>query len=218
MRMMGMSGLELLEALGKVVIFVDEADTQFGQVDAQAHATERRLTGKIQAMMSDTKLRGKVVWLLMTARIHLLSPDIRRPGRVGDLIIPVLDPVGEDRDQFIHWVVKPVLQDKFDDKTMKHLKAWTHGYSAAAFASLRSNLKANAVRDGDKNGKLSMEQIELIVADLIPPAIGRTRRYQELQALVNCTRRSLLPDPKVSDNDRENWQTEIRELEAMGIR
>ena len=63
-----------------------------GGVGAGTHDTERRLTGKIQAMMSDPKLRGRVVWLLMTARIHMLSPDIRRPGRVGDLIIPILDP------------------------------------------------------------------------------------------------------------------------------
>ncbi|MEZ6081190.1 MAG: ATP-binding protein [Pirellulaceae bacterium] len=97
----------VLEALEKVVIFVDEADTQFGGVGEGAHETERRLTGKIQGMMSDPALRGKVIWLLMTARIHLLSPDIRRPGRVGDLIIPVLDPVGQDRRDFIQWMLKP---------------------------------------------------------------------------------------------------------------
>ncbi len=49
----------VLEALEKVVIFVDEADTQFGGVGEGAHETERRLTGKIQGMMSDPKLRGK---------------------------------------------------------------------------------------------------------------------------------------------------------------
>ncbi|MEY4565957.1 MAG: Proteasome-associated ATPase, partial [Planctomycetota bacterium] len=53
----------VLEALEKVVIFVDEADTQFGGVGEGAHETERRLTGKIQAMMSDPKLRGRVIWL-----------------------------------------------------------------------------------------------------------------------------------------------------------
>ena len=71
-----------------------ELGDEFGGVGAETHSTERRLTGKIQAMMSDPRLRGRVIWLLMTARIHLLSPDIRRPGRVGDLIIPVLDPEG----------------------------------------------------------------------------------------------------------------------------
>jgi hypothetical protein len=35
---------------------------------------------------------------------------------------------------------------------------------------------------------------------------------------VNCTRRSLLPDPSVSDAARELWQAEIRKLELLGVR
>ena len=198
----------VLEALEKVVIFVDEADTQFGGVGAETHSTERRLTGKIQAMMSDTKLRGRIMWLLMTARIHLLSPDIRRPGRVGDLIIPVLDPQGEDRGQFIKWVLGAVFGEP-SDADITRLDELTKGYSAAAFASLRSQLKAAEVT--------TIDEVAEIVRDHIPPAIGLTRRYQTLQAMINCTRRSLLPNPDFTDKDREAWQLEIRDLERMGI-
>jgi SpoVK/Ycf46/Vps4 family AAA+-type ATPase len=202
----------VLEALEKVVIFVDEADTQFGRVDATAHDTERRLTGKIQTMMSDPRLRGRVIWLLMTARIHLLSPDIRRPGRVGDLIIPVLDPRDEDRRDFIRWVLKAtklsaddlkVLEEQLDDIYL------AHDYSAAAFAALRSQIKAEQPADHDA--------VLNIVRDIIPPAIGLTRRYQTLQALVNCTRRSLLPDSDTENATREDWEKELRELERQGI-
>ncbi|NQU24775.1 MAG: ATP-binding protein [Candidatus Nealsonbacteria bacterium] len=199
----------LLEALQKVVIFVDEADTQFGGVGAETHATERRLTGKIQAMMSDPRLRGRVVWLLMTARIHLLSPDLRRPGRVGDLIIPVLDPADADRREFLAWVLRSVAPEPADD-LIGTLDKLTEGYSAAAFASLRSHLSAM--------GPNSTDEIVSLVADMIPPAIGQTRRYQTLQALINCTRRCLLPEPNVGRKERESWQAEIRELEAMGVR
>ncbi len=202
-----------LEALVKVVIVVDEADTQFGGVGPNTHETERRLTGKVQQMMSDPRLRGRVIWLLMTARIHHLSPDIRRPGRVGDLIIPVLDPEGPDRIEFVKWVLKAVLPGEPDAESIRQLDQLTPGYSAAAFASLRSQLKAGVVKDGT----LSLDGIEAIVRDHLPPAIELTRRYQTLQALVNCTRRSLLPDPTVSDQTRENWQLEIRKLEAMGL-
>ncbi len=203
----------LLEALQKIVIFVDEADTQFGGVGADTHATERRLTGKIQAMMSDPRLRGRVVWLLMTARIHLLSPDIRRPGRVGDLIIPVLDPEGDDRRDFLRWMLRGMIADPDDaaiDAAIDRLDGLTEGYSAAAFASLRSQLKAKEPQ--------SIDQIALIVHDLTPPAIGPTRRYQTLQALLNCTRRSLLPDPNVDEQTREAWQSELHRLESQGIR
>ena len=141
-----MSGCDAcLEALEKVVIFVDEADTQFGTVAAGGHETERRLTGKIQAMMSDTRLRGQVIWLLMTARIHLLSPDIRRPGRVGDLIIPILDPRGDDRRDFIRWVLQATSCLAMTTWLICWIvKCWRQEYSAAAFASLRSQLKAES--------------------------------------------------------------------------
>ncbi len=204
----------VLEALSKVLIFVDEADTQFGGVGADEHATERRLTGKIQAMMSDTRLRGRVTWLLMTARIHLLSPDIRRPGRVGDLIIPVLDPEGEDREAFVRWMVGPVLGDDVSEENLTALMTATEGFSAANFASLRSELKAKH----RLAGPLDHAQVTAIMHDHLPPPIQDTRRYQTLQALVNCTRRSLLPDPNVTDEQRAAWTQEIRALEARGIR
>lgn len=200
----------VLEALEKVVIFVDEADTQFGSVGEGAHETERRLTGKIQAMMSDTKLRGRVIWLLMTARIHLLSPDIRRPGRVGDLIIPVLDPVGEDRKEFIRWMLGPTklaseeLVDWLDSEGLEE------DFSSAGFSALRSQFKAIPPKDA--------EELKAIVRDFLQPAIKQTRRYQTLQALINCTRRSLLPDPNISDEQRAQMEAEIRLLESMGIR
>lgn len=200
----------VLEALEKVAIFVDEADTQFGGVGEGAHETERRLTGKIQGMMSDPKLRGKVIWLLMTARIHLLSPDIRRPGRVGDLIIPVLDPTGQDRLDFIRWMLKPAgvagenLVEWLDEEGLPA------EFSAAGFAALRSQIKAIPPENEF--------QLKESIGDFIQPAIGQTRRYQTLQALVNCTRRSLLPDPKVTEEQRALWEQEIGLLEAQGIR
>jgi SpoVK/Ycf46/Vps4 family AAA+-type ATPase len=177
-------------------------------VGEQTHETERRLTGKIQAMMSDAKLRGRVMWLLMTARIHLLSPDIRRPGRVGDLIIPVLDPEGEDLGAFIRWTLGAAI-DHVKDEDVARLRELTQGYSAAAFSSLRSQLKAAEPK--------SMDEIAAIVRDQIPPAIGLTRRYQTLQALLNCTRRSLMPNPEFTMKDREAWQLELRQLEQLGI-
>lgn len=205
----------VLDALAKVLIFVDEADTQFGAIGPEAHETERRLTGKIQAMMSDTRLRGRVIWLLMTARIHLLSADIRRPGRVGDLIIPILDPEGDDRAAFLRWVTAGNIDFELEGNALKSLEAATADYSAASFASLRSEIKAKCV---SKKKKLNADELLDIVNDHIQPAITETRRYQTLQALVNCTRRSLLPDPKVDEKQREQWAAEIRELEAKGIR
>jgi hypothetical protein len=93
---------------------------------------------------------------------------------------------------------------------MTQLDALTVGYSAASFSSLRSQLKAKGCR--------SIDEVVEIVRDQILPAIGDTRRYQTLQAMINCTRRSLLPNPNITDEEREAWQAEIRKLELRGLR
>ncbi|MBP94698.1 hypothetical protein CMK18_01975 [Candidatus Poribacteria bacterium] len=198
----------LLMALDKAMIFVDEADTQFGGIDKNAHATERRLTGKIQAMMSDPQLKGRVAWLLMTARIHNLSPDLRREGRVGDLIIPVLDPEGKDREAFIRWSVSSVYKKKISADVVNQLKIITAEYSAASYASLRSDLQA-------EGNELSLDQVIQVAEDRILPNVGIIRRYQTLQALINCTRKSLLPQ-YYSPQLRVEWKTEIQHLEQSG--
>lgn len=205
----------VLMALAKVLIFIDEADTQFGGVGAETHETERRLTGKLQSMMSDTRLRGRVVWLLVTARIHLLSPDLRRPGRVGDLIIPILDPEGADREAFVRWTLRGVLAEEPDAGQIQRLLEATRRFSTAGFAALRGELKAKTKLGG---AQLTVDGVISVVGDLLPPAIEQTRRYQTLQALVNCTRRSLLPDPKVTDEERQQWASELRALEVQGLR
>ena len=203
----------LLMALVNVLIFVDEADTQFGQVSRDAHATERRLTGKIQAMMSDPQLRGNITWLLMTARIYNLSPDLRREGRVGDIVIPVLDPTGEDRETFLNWTLKNVHKGEIPQETFDQMLGLTEGYSAASFASLRADLEAAKAREG----ALAVDKIVDVISDRILPNIGPIRRYQILQAFLNCTRKSLLP-MEYSSEIRESWLQQIAQLEAMGVR
>lgn len=196
----------------KILIFVDEADTAFGGVDKNAHETERRATGKIQAMMSDPQLRGRAIWLLMTARPHLLSPDMRRPGRAGELIIPILDPADhspEDLDDFIKWTFGDIDTpiNHFTTLNLKAVSKAVNDYSSADFQSLKTRIAAE--------GCTSLEDVMRMVEDTIPPDIGKTRKYQKLQAVLNCTRKSLLP--KNWTYSPEEWRTEIRKLEAEGI-
>jgi hypothetical protein len=165
-------------------------------------------------MMSDPQLRGNITWLLMTARIYHLSPDLRREGRVGDMVIPVLDPKGEDREAFLRWTLAKVLPGPLPENAIERLVKLTEDYSAASFASLRSDLEAAGLI---KKDKLTLDEIIAVAEDRILPNIGPIRHYQTLQALVNCTRKSLLPGD-YSPEIRESWMKEIAQLEAIGVR
>jgi len=202
-----------LQQSTQTFIFVDEADTQFGDVqDDSGGGTEKRLTGKIQAMMSDVRLKGRVIWFLMTARIHRLSPDIRRPGRM-DLIIPVLDPEGKDRNDFVSWAFNSVNPQAGEVLHTAEVHKAVEGYSAATFAALRSRIKS-------KGCNTIQEALE-IAGDILQPDIEETRRYQTLQALMNCTRKSLLFDanktPDEIKTERKKWKEELIELERKGV-
>lgn len=203
----------VLEVLRKVLIYVNEADTQFGSISGDAHETEKRLTGRLQAMMSDTKLKGRVHWILDTARPHLLSVDIRQAGRGGDVIVAVFDPEGEQRKVFIRWALEHVLDAPLDEATMARVDAATQEYSVGAFTTLRSKLKRKATGTG---GKLTVDAVLAIVEDTLLPDVALERLYQTIQGALNCTSKRLLA-PSYRNVPREVLYKKVVDLEAAGI-
>ncbi|MBI4434860.1 ATP-binding protein [Candidatus Uhrbacteria bacterium] len=201
----------VLGVLRKVLIYVNEADTKFGGVGQDVHETERRLTGSLQAMMSDQKLKGRVHWILDTARPHLLSPDLRRPGRGGDLIVAMFDPEGDERKAFIRWAVEHVLEHPLDDEAMAKMEAATGEYFVGAFATLRSTLKRKAA-----GGKMALDAVRYVVENTRLPDIGLARRYQTIQGALNCSWLPLLP-PSYREIPRDQLYRQAAELEAIGI-
>jgi AAA+ superfamily predicted ATPase len=81
----------LTRALGRCIVFVDEADQTLGRRDSGIG--DGGLSGRLYSMiaqeMSDTANRGKVMWVLASSRPDLIEVDLKRPGRI-DLKIPVL--------------------------------------------------------------------------------------------------------------------------------
>ena len=81
----------LARALGRCIVFVDEADQTLGRRDSGIG--DGGLSGRLYSMiaqeMSDTANRGKVMWVLASSRPDLIEVDLKRPGRM-DLKIPIL--------------------------------------------------------------------------------------------------------------------------------
>lgn len=81
----------LLKALGRCIVFIDEADQALGK--RQAESGDSGVGGRVYSMfaeeMSNTRNRGKVMWVLASSRPDLIEVDLKRPGRV-DVKIPLL--------------------------------------------------------------------------------------------------------------------------------
>ena len=80
----------LLHALGRCFVFVDEADQALGRRDVGPNdsGVSGRVYGMIAEEMSNTKNRGKIVWILASSRPDLIEVDLKRPGRI-DVKIPL---------------------------------------------------------------------------------------------------------------------------------
>ena len=79
---------------------------------------------------------------------------------------------------------------------------------------MRSNIKA--IKKLQNKNLLTFEEIKNIIEELLPTEIESVRDYQNLQALLNCTRRSLLPAEYLNKNRfqmREEWMAKIADLE-----
>ena len=81
----------LIHALGRCIVFVDEADQTLGR--RESGAGDGGLSGRLYSMiaqeMADTANRGRVLWLLASSRPDLIEVDLKRPGRV-DVKVPLL--------------------------------------------------------------------------------------------------------------------------------
>lgn len=178
---------QVLEALGNCIILIDEADTQFSSPGKDSHDTEQRLFGNLIRMMGDPRNRGRLVWVLITARPQRLAPDLKRSGRAG-LHLPVFDPEGPDRDAFVDHVLA-TSRIELDDDARSRLLTSTRHCSPADFHELTQMLRAEEVLTGG----LDSGAVERVLADYRPADLTEQRREQTIQAVRHCSRRSLIP-------------------------
>ena len=200
----------VLEVLGNVIIIVDEADTVFAKPGKDTHDTEQRLFGNVIKMMGDPKNRSRIVWVLMTARPDNLAPDLKRAGRCG-LHLPIFDPEGDDREAFVDFVLQrcELKKSLFTRKERADFATRIASFSPADFRELIVELQAERAMSKSAMTPTVMLQV---LDDFLPSEIATQRRLQTLQALLHCSRRSLVPD-SLKDLDRGEVYQEIEALQ-----
>jgi SpoVK/Ycf46/Vps4 family AAA+-type ATPase len=80
----------LLHALGRCIVFIDEADQALGRRESASgdSGVSSRVYSMIAAEMSDPTNRGRILWILASSRPDLIEVDLKRPGRI-DVKIPI---------------------------------------------------------------------------------------------------------------------------------
>ena len=79
------------------MVFIDEADQALGRRAAGDgdSGVSSRVYSMMAKEMSNTRNRGKLVWILASSRPDLIEVDLKRPGRI-DVKIPIFPAVEKE--------------------------------------------------------------------------------------------------------------------------
>ena len=99
--------LELTKAQAPVVAFIDEIDQAIQSRDQMWDNTgvNNRLLARLFEFMSDTNLRGRVLWIAASNRPELLDLALRREGRFDEKI-PFLPPSAQERAEILPAILR----------------------------------------------------------------------------------------------------------------
>ena len=183
--------LELVEALGYVLLIVDEADRGLSAGEASDGGVSSRVIARLKEFMSDTDHRGRVVILMMTNRPDKLDADLKRPGRF-DLKIPFFFPeTPDERKQILAASARKNRVVLAADVSLDDAAEATAGYSAA---ELEAVLLAAAGAAGEsERDAVGAEHLARALRDTIPSRDTRMLAYMELLAVFEASARRMLP-------------------------
>lgn len=177
----------ILHALNGVMVFVDEADQATGK---RGQSDDSGVSGRIYSMlakeMSDTRNRGKIIWVFATSRPDLLEVDLKRAGRL-DVRIPLFPPqTPEERQELFRVVLKKLkfgISEKDIPPIPENLEIGGNELEAVLVrARRRFELQADdAVRVPLR------DIIAEVLAEFRPSADVLKLEYMDLVAVKECT-------------------------------
>ena len=182
--------LSVLRAMGPVVVVVDEADAALGSREQEGDSgTSSRVFAMIAAQMGDSQYRGRIIWMLLTARPDLLPIDLKRQGR-AEVHIPLFYPTDENEIRRMFVILAKKLGSRVLPEDIPPIPqrgelsgADIEGMVGRAW---RSSLLAGA-------DHVTPEALAEVVAQFMPSTQGLERELQETAAMLECTDRQFLP-------------------------
>jgi hypothetical protein len=183
----------VLRALGQVVVFVDEADQAAGK--REGGADDSGLSGRVYAMlakeMSETRNRGRILWVFATSRPDLLEVDLKRQGRL-DVHIPLFAPQTPDEVRALFAAVARKLKFPLTDAD---LPDFPPGLTLGGNEIEGALVRAVRIFELAPDPKPPLNTIlGEVIGQMRPSAHTRRLEYMDLIAVKECTDVRFLPE------------------------
>jgi AAA+ superfamily predicted ATPase len=199
--------LSVLRAMGPVVVVVDEADAALGGREQDGDSgTSSRVFGMIAAQMGDTRFRGRIIWMLLTARPDLLPIDLKRQGR-AEVHIPLFYPTDEHEIGQMFVILARKLGSTLAPEEVPPIpqRGQLSGADIEGIVgrALRKSLLAGQAH-------VTREALAEAVSQFMPSTQGLERELQETAAMIECTDRQFLPEAILSKIEAEGGRAKLQ--------
>ncbi len=189
--------LNVLRSMGPVVVMVDEADAMLGdrKTGSGDSGVGARVFGMIASQMGDTRYRGRILWILMTARPDLLPVDIKRQGR-AEVHIPLFYPTLEEEVRRMFVVLAKKAGATLDEADIPvEIPHKGHLSGADIEGIIGRAYRISLLSDSEQ---ITAEALRSAIDGFMPSTQSLERELQELAAIIECTDQEFLPDAKLA--------------------
>ncbi len=182
----------ILHALGQVVVFVDEADQAAGK--RGGGDSDSGLSGRVYAMlakeMSDTRNRGRIIWVFATSRPDLVEVDLKRQGRL-DVHIPLFPPETPQEMRALLFTIARKLTFPLAEADLPELSEKV-GLGGNELEGVL--VRALRMHELSPEPRPPLKQtLEEVIAEMRPSPHTRKLEYMDLVAVKECTDTRFLP-------------------------
>jgi SpoVK/Ycf46/Vps4 family AAA+-type ATPase len=200
----------VLRALGQVVVFVDEADQAAGR--RESGDGDSGLSGRVYSMlakeMSETRNRGRIIWVFATSRPDLLEVDLKRQGRL-DVHIPLFPPETPAERRALLFAIARKLKFPLTEADLPPLDdvgdLGGHELEGVLVRALRTH------ELGEPPRRPLRDVLADVIRDVRPSPHTRKLEYMDLVAVKECTDVRFLP-ARFRDLSPEELETRIETL------
>jgi AAA+ superfamily predicted ATPase len=199
--------LSVLRAMGPVVVVVDEADAALGSREQDGDSgTSSRVFAMIAAQMGNTEYRGRIIWMLLTARPDLLPIDLKRQGR-AEVHIPLFYPTDEQEIRQMFVVMAKKLGSRVSLEDVPSIPQRGHLSGADIEGMVGRAWRASLLAG---HNHVTREALAEAVAQFMPSTQGLERELQETAAILECTDRQFLPPAMLEKTDVEGGRAKLQ--------
>jgi hypothetical protein len=200
----------VLRAVGQVVVFVDEADQAAGKRDGGDgdSGLSGRVYGMLAREMSDTRNRGRIIWVFATSRPDLLEVDLKRQGRL-DVHIPLFAPQTPAEQEALLLAIAKKLKFPL---VAGDLPPFTDGVALGGNELEGVLVRALRLHElSDEPRRPIRDVLADVLKEVRPSPHTRKLEYMDLVAVKECTDTRFLP-PRFQQLTPEELESRIDAL------